>query len=1155
MDEANTMGRSGDLEQLAQARFESLSESEIKMLHAAVTGTTAFCGPSQQDDDLGNDPADSDTWSADRQVRSDLIRWLCIDQAARHCVDPRGIKLFGASIKGALDLSFATVHFPLRLSRCRLSDDWNLNYIEIPSIQLTGTWVPSLTADAAKVRGSVILKNGFCAKGKVQLRGAQIGGNLDCGGSEFQNPAKAEIPDSGMALNAEGAKVGGSVFLRYDFSAEGEVSLFNAEIGGDLDCGGGNFQNPAKAEIPGSGVALNAVGAKVEGSVFLHQNFLAEGAVLLFDAKIGRSLDCAGGKFQNPANAETPGSGMALNAGSAKVGGSVFLRYNFSADGAVLLFGAEIGQSLDCGGGNFQNPASEIPGSGVALNAEGAKVGGSVFLRQTFSADGGVRLFGAEIGQSLDCAGGKFQNPAKAKIPGSGVALNAGGAKVGGPVFLNNTMPEGEVRLFNAEIGGDLDCGGGNFQNPAKAEIPGSGVALNAVGAKVEGSVFLRQNFSADGAVLLFDAKIGRSLDCGGGNFQNPTKAETPGSGMALNAGSAKVGGSVLLRHNFSADGTVLLFGAEIGQSLDCGGGNFQNPAKAEIPGSGVALNAEVAKVGGSVFLRQTFSADGAVRLFGAEIGQSLDCAGGKFQNPAKAKIPGSGVALNVENAKVGGPVFLTNALPEGEVSLFNAEIGGDLDCGGGNFQNPAKAEIPGSGVALNAESTIVGGSVFLRDNFSADGAVRLFGAEIVQSLDCAGGKFQNPANAEIPGSGMALNAEGAKIGGPVFLSNNFLPEGEVSLFNAEIGGNLDCGGSKFRNPANAQIPGSGMALNAEGAKVGGSVFMRYNFSADGAVRLFGAEIGRSLDCDGGKFQNPANAEIPGSGVALDARGIKIEGSMFLREEFCAVGTVKLANARITSSLRCGKAAFESLDLVDASVGSIVDDEDSWPKAGMLFLDGFVYGRISGGPSDAYKRLEWLQRQPSFARQPYRQLASILGNAGDDLGARRVLSKMERTAWEQRGRPFRLISHLLRLTIGYGYFPLRAVWLILTLVIIGSGVYWVAYNMGSIVPTQKESHASFEAHCYPSNEYGSFHAIPYSLENSFPLVKLGVQDKWAPAPGPRVLACSSDSLTSPVLQVISAPRFLRWFRWIQICLGWVLTTLFVGGVTGILRKG
>ncbi len=170
------------------------------------------------------------------------------------------------------------------------------------------------------------------------------------------------------------------------------------------------------------------------------------------------------------------------------------------------------------------------------------------------------------------------------------------------------------------------------------------------------------------------------------------------------------------------------------------------------------------------------------------------------------------------------------------------------------------------------------------------------------------------------------------------------------------------------------------------------------------------------------------------------------------------------------------------------------------------------------------------------------------------MGARRVLSKMQRTAWEQRRWPVRPISHLLRFTIGYGYFPLRAVWLLLVLVFIGSSVYWVAYNMGSIVPIQKEPYASFEAHCYPTTEYERFHTIPYSFENSFPLVKLGVQDKWAPAPETRVLACASNGWTSPVLQVISAPRFLRWFRWIQICSGWVLTTLFVGGVTGILRK-
>jgi hypothetical protein len=343
------------------------------------------------------------------------------------------------------------------------------------------------------------------------------------------------------------------------------------------------------------------------------------------------------------------------------------------------------------------------------------------------------------------------------------------------------------------------------------------------------------------------------------------------------------------------------------------------------------------------------------------------------------------------------------------------------------------------------------------------------------------------------------------------------------------------------------------MALDAEIAKVGRHVFLRSGFLAEGMVRLMNAKIGGDLDCSGGKFQNPKQAKIPGAGLALDARGIEIDGSMFMQDEFNAAGTVTLVNARITSSLRYSKATFEILDLKDAFAGSILDEENSWPRSGNLILDGFVYGRISRGPLEPQKRLEWLKRQTSFTRQPYRQLAIILGNTGDDLGVRQILSALQRRAWEQRDWRVRPISHLLRFTIGYGYFPLRAVWLLLALVLVGVFVYRVGYDTGSIVPTDKDSYSYFETNCAPPKGYERFYTIPYSVEHSFPLVKLGVQDKWVPARETRMPACSSGGLSLPV-QVIGAPGFVRWFRWIQICIGWLLTTLFVGGVTGILRK-
>jgi len=75
------------------------------------------------------------------------------------------------------------------------------------------------------VAGAVLLRSGFAAEGMVWLSGAEIGGNLECDGGKFQNPAVADVAGSGRALIAEGAKVAGAVYLRNGFAAEGTVWL------------------------------------------------------------------------------------------------------------------------------------------------------------------------------------------------------------------------------------------------------------------------------------------------------------------------------------------------------------------------------------------------------------------------------------------------------------------------------------------------------------------------------------------------------------------------------------------------------------------------------------------------------------------------------------------------------------------------------------------------------------------------------------------------------------------------------------------------------------------------------------------------------------------------------------------------------------------
>ena len=60
------------------------------------------------------------------------------------------------------------------------------------------------------------------------------------------------------------------------------------------------------------------------------------------------------------------------------MGGDVFLRKGFQAQGEVQLIGAAITGDFDCDGGIFYNPL------GTALNAERMTVGGALLLRAGF---------------------------------------------------------------------------------------------------------------------------------------------------------------------------------------------------------------------------------------------------------------------------------------------------------------------------------------------------------------------------------------------------------------------------------------------------------------------------------------------------------------------------------------------------------------------------------------------------------------------------------------------------------------------------------------------------------------------------------------------------------------------------------------------------
>ena len=180
---------------------------------------------------------------------------------------------------------------------------------------------------------------------------------------------------------------------------------------------------------------------------------------------------------------------------------------------------------------------------------------------------------------------------------------------------------------------------------------------------------FAGERFEAEGGVNLYGADIGLDLICSGGHIINA-------KGDALVLTSARIKGTVALDQRwddrtkfagerFEAEGAVNLYGTNIGENLQCIGGSFKVP---DGDSSTYAISGDILVVGNCVFLcgrtgealrkippLASFTSDGEVRLVGAQIGMQLNCGGGEFVNktPNKERNDAAGYALNLELATI----------------------------------------------------------------------------------------------------------------------------------------------------------------------------------------------------------------------------------------------------------------------------------------------------------------------------------------------------------------------------------------------------------------------------------------------------------------------------------------------------------------------
>jgi hypothetical protein len=396
------------------------------------------------------------------------------------------------------------------------------------------------------------------------------------------------------------------------------------------------------------------------------------------------------------------------------------------------------------------------------------------------------------------------------------------------------------------------------------------------------------------------------------------------------------------------------------------------------------------------------------------------------------------------------------------------------------------------------------------------------------------------------------LYAQGIKVEQHLFL-RKVTAHGTISLGGSTIGGQVSCAKASLDSGV-AAAGKPKRAFHAQGVATGESLFLS-DIIARGTVDLSGAQIGGQLSCTG--------VDLDGQGgLALDGQHLRVTQGFFFRK-------LKSVKGRI--------------DLTAANVGDLVDDVACWPQQrDQLILDGFTYNRIEG-PTAFADRSSWLEYgshwQGDFYPQPYIQLATVLRRMGHSGEARKVLKEREsllathlhsanRAAYQRAlaGEPTEkgdagwiwlrmtgawLWSELTRRVAGYGYAPQFALYWSIAFVAASFFAYFFFWRLGAMVPADAILLASPEwaaavasnpkapSHAWhgpAATHYETFYSLTYALDVFLPIVDLGQQSTWGQ--------------TTATWWGWSA----RLYTWALQIAGWVVTTLDVAAVTGVIQR-
>lgn len=376
-----------------------------------------------------------------------------------------------------------------------------------------------------------------------------------------------------------------------------------------------------------------------------------------------------------------------------------------------------------------------------------------------------------------------------------------------------NLSSTNDVSLLGCRVTGladvtDAEIAGSLLLRDSSFSVPG-GLCLHGDRLTVAGAL-LGFGLRAEGEVRLAGARIGGNVNLGSAVLENA-------DGYALNGNGMQVGGNFI--GAFTSHGVVFLSNARISSQLSLRGSVLTRGSEFEATSDphadpSATLVLDRSNISGDLELDHGFSSAGTVRAVNAHIGGTVSLAEAVLDAVSPPSVgtdpTGSGRALHVDGAEIGGDVVGRHVRIKGQLRMVDTHVRGSITLERATVDNPAAD-------AVLANRSQVGSNFVVRESDVA-GGLELRGITVGANLDLRGSRLIRPGKyRHQPREKPSLDIGGATIGRDLICARGekeFVAHGGVRCRRATIGRMANFNGAVLGDKLDSH------ALNAMGMQV-----------------------------------------------------------------------------------------------------------------------------------------------------------------------------------------------------------------------------------------------------------------------------------------------------------------------------------------------